>query len=159
MGKILSNNRKRLLELSDLWRRYDQVYSHWTQKHGVSTNAMTLIEEMSIRPEGVEPAEIADYLGIPRQTMTATLDGLEKRGLLERCPHEKDRRRKIIRFTEKGRELASSLVGALHDWEENALLTINSLERERTFRTVKRLCDALESSVENMPQKKEEADS
>lgn len=73
------NEIKTLLELSDLWRRYDRVYTCWAQKHGVSNNAMTLIEELHMRPQGVEPAEVADFLGIPRQTMTATLDALEKK--------------------------------------------------------------------------------
>lgn len=141
------SNLKKLLELSDLWRRYDQVYSDWAQKHGVSTNAMTLIEEMSIRPEGVEPAEIADYLGIPRQTMTTTLDGLEKRGLLGRFPHEKDRRRKIIRFTPEGLSLAERLIDELHKWEMEALSTIESAESEAAFAVVKKFCDELEKGV------------
>ncbi|MEG1911823.1 MAG: helix-turn-helix domain-containing protein, partial [Cloacibacillus sp.] len=64
-------------ELSDIWRRYDQVYSRWAERHGLSTNAMSLVEELQMRPEGMEPAAVADYLGVPRQTMTSTLDALE----------------------------------------------------------------------------------
>ena len=41
-----------LLELSDLWRRYDRAYTCWAQKHGISNSAMTLIEELYMRPEG-----------------------------------------------------------------------------------------------------------
>ena len=105
-----------LLELSDLWRRYDRAYTCWAQKHGISNSAMTLIEELYMRPEGVEPAEIADYLGIPRQTMTATLDALERKAVVGRFPHDKDRRRKVIRFTPEVKARAEKLVNELHEW-------------------------------------------
>jgi len=144
MERITGSHLQRLLRLSDLWRRYDQVYSEWAQKHGVSTNVMTLMEEMCIRPDGVEPAEIADYLGIPRQTMTTTLDWLEKRGFIARFPHVTDRRRKVIRFTTEGEALAKKLVHELHKWELEALSSIDEAECSEAFLTVKKLCDELE---------------
>ena len=63
-------NLRTILEVSDLMRRYDQVYSYWAESRGFSTNAMSLMEELHLRPEGMEPSVIADYLGVPRQTMT-----------------------------------------------------------------------------------------
>jgi DNA-binding MarR family transcriptional regulator len=151
MENIDGEQLKQLLKLSDLWRRYDQVYSDWAQKHGFSTNSMTLIEEMLIRPEGVEPAEIADYLGIARQTMTTTLDGLESKGMLARFPHVKDRRRKVIRFTPDGKAFAEKLVEQLHKWELNALSAINKDEQISAFKTVKRFCDELEKGLKKEP--------
>lgn len=136
-----------LLKASDLWRRYDRVYSDWAQRNGLSTNAMTLIEEMYIRPEGVEPAEAADYLAIPRQTMTSTLDGLESRGLLERFPHESDRRRKVVKFTEKGKVLAEELVNELHEWELRAVALLKGSERKILFDSLDRLCNSLEGTL------------
>lgn len=136
-----------LLELSDLWRRYDRVYTCWAQKHGISNSAMTLIEELYMRPEGVEPAEVADYLGIPRQTMTATLDALERKSLIGRFPHEKDRRRKVIRFTPEGRDLAEKLVNDLHEWEIKGLSYLSKTELTRTFKTVKLFCAELEKGL------------
>ncbi|NLD05393.1 MAG: MarR family transcriptional regulator [Synergistaceae bacterium] len=136
-----------LLELSDLWRRYDRVYTCWTQKHGISNNAMTLIEELYMRPEGVEPAEAADHLGIPRQTMTATLDALERKSIIGRFPHEKDRRRKVIRFTPEGWVLAEKLVKDLHEWEIKALSSLSKTELARAYKTVKLFCTELEKGL------------
>lgn len=138
---------KILLELSDLWRRYDRVYTCWAQKHGISNSAMTLIEELYMRPEGVEPAEVADYLGIPRQTMTATLDALERKSVIGRFPHEKDRRRKVIRFTPEGMVLAENLVNDLHEWEIKALSSLSKREMASTFKRVKLFCTELEKSL------------
>ena len=136
-----------LLELSDLWRRYDRAYTCWAQKHGISNSAMTLIEELYMRPEGVEPAEVADYLGIPRQTMTATLDALERKSVVGRFPHEKDRRRKVIRFTPEGKIMAEKLVNDLHEWEMKALSSLKETELARAFKTVKLFCTELEKGL------------
>lgn len=138
---------KILLELSDLWRRYDRVYTCWAQKHGLSNSAMTLVEELYMRPEGVEPAEVADHLGIPRQTMTATLDALERKNIVGRFPHERDRRRKVIRFTNEGRLLAEKLVSDLHEWEMEALSPLSRTELARAFKTVKLFCAELEKGL------------
>ena len=138
-----------LLELSDLWRRYDRAYTCWAQKHGISNSAMTLIEELYMRPEGVEPAEVADYLGIPRQTMTATLDALERKSVVGRFPHEKDRRRKVIRFTPEGEIMAEKLVNDLHEWEMKALSSLKETELARAFKTVKLFCTELEKGLKD----------
>ena len=137
------------LELSDLWRRYDRAYTCWAQKHGISNSAMTLIEELYMRPEGVEPAEVADYLGIPRQTMTATLDALERKSVVGRFPHEKDRRRKVIRFTPEGKIMAEKLVNDLHEWEMKALSSLKETELARAFKTVKLFCTELEKGLKD----------
>lgn len=138
-----------LLELSDLWRRYDRAYTCWAQKHGISNSAMTLIEELYMRPEGVESAEVADYLGIPRQTMTATLDALERKSVVGRFPHEKDRRRKVIRFTPEGKIMAEKLVNDLHEWEMKALSSLKETELARAFKTVKLFCTELEKGLKD----------
>ncbi|MDL2297719.1 MarR family transcriptional regulator [Synergistaceae bacterium OttesenSCG-928-D05] len=147
MSKISPEQKKKLLKMSDLWRRYDQVYEDWSQRQGLSTNALTLLEEMLIRPEGVEPAEIADYLGIPRQTMTSTLDSLESKGFLARFPHEKDRRRKVVRFTPEGKKFAEKTVEGLHRWELDSLSSIGSRELDRTYLTLEILCRKMADSL------------
>ncbi len=110
---------------------------------------MTLIEELYMRPEGVEPAEVADYLGIPRQTMTATLDALERKSVVGRFPHEKDRRRKVIRFTPEGKIMAEKLVNDLHEWEMKALSSLKETELARAFKTVKLFCTELEKGLKD----------
>lgn len=147
-------NLKTILEVSDLMRRYDQVYSRWAESRGFSTNAMSLMEELHLRPEGMEPAVIADYLGVPRQTMTSTLDSLERRGIIERRAHATDRRRKVIRFTAAGREIADSLINELHRWMMAALVPVEPRELERTLSEVRAFCLRLESAVSSNTEEK-----
>lgn len=143
MESITDDQRKRLLKMSDLWRMYDQVYSDFAESQGVSTNAMSLIEELSIRPDGIEPAAAADYLGIARQTMTTVLDSLENKGVIARFPHGHDRRRKVIRFTSEGKEFADGLIDKLYKWELGALSAINDEDQEQAYIIARGLCDEM----------------
>lgn len=143
MESITDEQRKKLLKMSDLWRMYDQVYSDFAESQGVSTNAMSLIEELSIRPDGIEPAAAADYLGIARQTMTTVLDSLENKGVIARFPHRHDRRRKVIRFTPEGKEFADGLIDKLYKWELGALSAINNEDQEQAYIIVRGLCDEM----------------
>ena len=54
--------------------------------------------------DDMEPAQIADTVLIPRQTITSILDKLENMGLVVRTDHPTDRRRKVIRLTQAGFE-------------------------------------------------------
>lgn len=147
MAGIKEEQRKRLLKMSDLWRSYDQVYSTFAETNGVSTNAMSLIEELAVRPAGVEPAEAADYLGIARQTMTTVLDSLEKKQVIMRCPHASDRRRKLVRFTPEGRIYAEELLGRLYKWQLSALSAISVEEQDHAYRIARRLCDIMKDNL------------
>ncbi|MEM6275533.1 MAG: MarR family transcriptional regulator [Pseudomonadota bacterium] len=53
--------------------------------------------------EGRTPLQIARAFQVPKNSMTHTLAGLEKRGLIEVRPHPSDRRSKTIWLTDAGR--------------------------------------------------------
>lgn len=83
----------RLFALSPLARAETEVLFH-----------LTLEPE-----ERAEPAAIAADLHVPRQTMTGILDKLEHAGYVTRGNHATDRRRKVVRITEKGLGLVRSI--------------------------------------------------
>ena len=55
----------------------------------------------------MEPAQIADHVMIPRQTITSILDKLAALGLVVRTDHPSDRRRKIVCLTQAGFDVAA----------------------------------------------------
>lgn len=65
------------------------------------------------RPEAGEPAILADELHVSRQSMTGILDKLEAGGYALRAPHATDRRRKVVRLTEKGGEIVRTFAGSM----------------------------------------------
>jgi DNA-binding MarR family transcriptional regulator len=49
--------------------------------------------------------DAAHRLGVDRTTMVALIDALEAKSVVVRRPYEEDRRRNVVEFTERGREL------------------------------------------------------
>jgi DNA-binding MarR family transcriptional regulator len=93
---------------------------------------------------GREPAsqqQIAQRLGIDRTTMVAFLDALEYRGLVERRPHETDRRRNVVELTTAGHDLVRRAKRAGDDAERRFLAPLGrpgADELKRALRTLLR---------------------
>jgi DNA-binding MarR family transcriptional regulator len=53
----------------------------------------------------MRPGEVADLAGLSKQAVNDTLGELERAGYIERHPDPADGRARIVRLTERGREL------------------------------------------------------
>ena len=80
--------------------------------------------------DDMEPAQIAEQVLIPRQTITSILDKLEQSGLVVRTDHPTDRRRKVIRLTEAGFDKACAIWGDLALYEEQIMEAFTKREIE-----------------------------
>ena len=80
--------------------------------------------------DDMEPAQIADRVLIPRQTVTSILDKLEAGGFVVRTDHPTDRRRKVIRLTEAGCERAFAIWDDLASYEEQIMEAFTGREIE-----------------------------
>jgi DNA-binding MarR family transcriptional regulator len=60
---------------------------------------------------GLQPSELSELQGVPRNTMSELLAGLEEEGLISRELHGTDRRRFVIRLTPQGRKTLKSRLG------------------------------------------------
>lgn len=58
-----------------------------------------------MRPEGVRLTELAESAQITKQSMGYLVTYLEEHGYLERVPDPEDGRAKIVRLTERGRDV------------------------------------------------------
>ena len=59
--------------------------------------------------------KIGDRLQVHRTSVTNLVDGLEQSGLVERLPHESDRRTTLASITAKGRSAAEQATRALNE--------------------------------------------
>jgi DNA-binding MarR family transcriptional regulator len=62
-----------------------------------------------LRDRRLKMAELADYLGLEKSTMTGLVDRAEARGLLARAPHPGDGRAVDVFLTEVGEEFAAKV--------------------------------------------------
>ena len=84
---------------------YDKI-SSWeysiVKDSGLSPAQMHTVEVIG-HNQNMRMKELAERLGVTTGTLTVGVDKLEKMGLVERKPHEKDRRSWLIVLTEKGK--------------------------------------------------------
>jgi DNA-binding MarR family transcriptional regulator len=59
--------------------------------------------------DGLRPSQLADHVGITKQSVNDLLGHLEQRGYLDRVPDAADGRARVIRLTSKGRQLERTI--------------------------------------------------
>lgn len=97
-----------LEQLSDLIIEFYEKLSSWEQAV-VKDSAITLPQMHTLEILGqhspIRMKELAAKMGITTGTLTVNVDRLEKLGLVERIPHETDRRSILVDLSSTGRDL------------------------------------------------------
>lgn len=80
--------------------------------------------------EGIRLTELAEKAGITKQAMSELVNDLERLGYLMRTADPRDRRAKLISFTDKGRDAVEAAMRAFADMESAlGARTLQSLRR------------------------------
>lgn len=77
--------------------------------HGIGVSEWRVLAALT-RRDGIAMSELADRVLFKQPTLTKAVDRMERAGLVERRTSERDRRRTIVRVTERGRTLAAPLI-------------------------------------------------
>ncbi len=101
---------------------------------GVSFPEFRVLIYLMRRPEGAMPSQIADDLMILRQSMTGIVDSLNKRELVERQSHTRDRRKVVIRLLPKGLSLAKTLFQIEEDYTQRIYTHFTQEELQEYYR-------------------------
>ncbi len=101
--------------------------------------------------ERSEPALLADRLHVSRQSMTGLLDRLESAGFVSRGAHETDRRRKVVRLTDKGLHLLRTVAERTLRRDAGLIATFPKQEVVDTLGLMERICGKIEAWAANHP--------
>ena len=85
--------------------------------------------------------ELAADLGITSSATTALVDRLEQQGVAERFAHPSDRRRSLVRLSDKGH----GLIGRSHEWLAAALSHIEPDELPALSQALQQIASDLRS--------------
>ena len=91
--------------------------------------------------DGRTQNQLSDETLRDKYTMSRMLDGMEKRGWLERRPDPGDGRSRLVFLTRAGLELEARLVPVARELVEDLLRGIPEVELEITLRTLRRMAD------------------
>ena len=128
-------------------RRFSNVYRSLFTNCKIQKGQSEILFYLKLENNQVEPSVIADFLMMPRQTMTSLLDGLEHQGLLERSPHPSDRRKILIKLSEKGSDFADTALGSIRSIEADAMRKLSHETLLTMLSSMETFCAAMESSI------------
>ncbi len=87
--------------------------------------------------------ELVHYMTRDRSTVTATLQAMERAGLVTRTPSPSDKRAMIVRLTEKGRDAVPRARAAWHELERRTTRTLTPSQQAELMTLLTAVRDAL----------------
>ncbi len=140
-----------LAEMLRAWgllvRRFANAYRQVFVQCKMAKGPAELLLYLKLEGDNVEPSVIADFMYVPRQTMTSMLDGLQRQGFVERKPHPSDRRKILITLSKKGANFANGVLSSIRDIEEEAMRKLSNEDLARMLSLMGRFSDAMEESI------------
>ncbi|MER7756710.1 MarR family winged helix-turn-helix transcriptional regulator [Kitasatospora sp. NPDC097643] len=82
---------------------------------------------------------LAELIAVDARNLVPVLDQLVDRRLVERRPHDTDRRRRVVTLTEEGSTLVGALAVAAAEEQDRFLHALPEAEREQLNRLLQRL--------------------
>ena len=132
MSRNPAIRREILFELGDVARAMRTFIDQCARGHGMTRAQWAVLARLE-RQEGMTQAEMAESLEIQPISLLRLIDRLRDHELVERRPHESDRRANRLYLTAKGRttlerlaplghEISGDLLASFSDREASALL-------------------------------------
>jgi DNA-binding MarR family transcriptional regulator len=95
-----------------------------------------------LRDRRLRMAELAEYLGLEKSTMTGLVDRAEQRGLMARAPNKDDGRAIDVFLTKQGLKLAECLEGRYRDALAPLTERLNVAEQRKLQELLERMLGA-----------------
>ncbi len=137
-------------QVSRIQRRLRQVVDAELRVFGLTEATWRPLMYVWRLGEGVRQKELAAALGIEGPSLVRLLDGLERRGFIERRESDADRRARGIYLTPIGRDLQKRVARTSGNIQRRLLATVAPADLEvceRVFRTIEEALDEAEMAV------------
>ena len=131
------------------WYSLNQAFRRRIHHLGLTPDQFTVLRWLrESEQEGLTQRALADLMASDPNTVTSVLNRMERSGLIERRPHETDRRAKRVRLRpkgrrafEKGRDIAITL-------QAHVLSVLPEPQREEFLERLEKIADAAHDAVE-----------
>jgi MarR family transcriptional regulator for hemolysin len=134
--------------LARITRRLRQAVDSELRAYGLTEATWRPLAYLGRLGEGIRQKELAQALGIEGASLVRLLDGLERRGLIERREEEADRRARGIYLTPAGRELQKRVLGISDAIQQRLLATVRPADLEACDRAFGAIEAALDQPAE-----------
>lgn len=119
-----------------IYKEIDMQYHRLASHYGMSDSELSVIYSLYVHKNDLSQQDIVNEWTYSKQTINSAIRTLEQKGLAGTVTDEKNKRRKIIVLTEKGRISAEEFMPELLELEDKSFGCIDS-----------RLIDAFNESI------------
>ena len=145
--------RRRLpILLRHAWYGLNQAFRRRIAHLGITPDQFTVMRTL-LEAGGITQSELTQQISSDPNTVASLLERMEKSGLLERRPHEKDRRAHRLLLVPEGRrryQKAREIAIAL---QTEALGVLPETERETFLEHLAMVADACRDAVDRSPKR------
>lgn len=124
------------------------LYRIWAKKHQLNYNALAILYTLNDYKKCTQK-QICEWWALPKQTVHGILLDFEKKGYITITASTKNKRERLIAFTENGEIFASSILNRLYQMEENAMHKLGEEKRKQLIESNTKYYELLKEEIEN----------
>jgi DNA-binding MarR family transcriptional regulator len=152
---IDSPGRHRLpILLRHAWYGLNQAFRRRVAHLGITPDQFTVMRTL-LESGGITQSELAEHMGSDPNTVASLLERMEQSGLLERRPHEKDRRAHRLHLKPEGRRKYQKSREAALALQTEAVSVLPVGEREAFLEHLALVADACRDAADKTPKRRE----
>ncbi len=131
------------------WYGLNQTFRQRIAHLGITPDQFSILRWLSEDdPAGITQRRLTDLMASDPNTITSTLSRMEKSGLIERRPHERDRRAHRVRLLPRGQRTFDNARKIAVELQEQVLAVIPLEHRAGFLEELGAIAEACASAVE-----------
>lgn len=139
-----------LAEYNQLYKEMDEIYHLYAKKHGVSDTTLWLMYSLYLNDAENTQSEICSAWHYPPQTINSALKRMEKQGLILLDAVPGNQKNKLIKLSEKGREMIEKAIAPLVEAEQKAFQGLKPKEKAALFALTRKYTQLLRSQMDKI---------
>lgn len=127
------------------------AYELYARRWGLTAKEVFVLYILWFSPEGSLQSEICEKLSATKQTVSAIIKKFWKAGYLEYTESEKDRRNKVLHFTDAGKAYTEKIIIPVIKAENEAMAELNEKDVAELVRLTTLLSRRMKEKFDALP--------
>lgn len=131
----------------------DTLFDNWTTKLGLSYAHFAVLYSLAANPDReTTQKQISEEYYLPKQTVFNVCKAYREKGWIELSPSTTDKRERIMRLTDAGREQAWPVLAKTNLLCDNTFAAFGTAKTEKLFELMGEFCQVCRAEIAKMEQ-------
>jgi len=136
------------------WFSLNQAFRRRIAHLGITPDQFTVLRTLlEAEGLGISQRELTEAMSSDPNTVASLVERMEQSGLLERTPHEKDRRAHRLRLRLQGREVYEQARQVALGLQAEVLSALPERSREQFFEDLAQVAEACRAAADSSPRR------